>query len=96
MLSLPQIAKDDFDPNQRHLPPNRYALDSLLPLCGVEAWVYPSISKEIQMVHVVVPGAGLGGMIAAYKIRSGTSEPFYERLAMLALGINTLKEVKLD
>lgn len=31
-----------------------------------------------------------------HKVRSGQSEPFYERLAMQAMGIEKLKEVKLD
>ena len=30
-----------------------------------------------------------------HKIRSGVSEPFYERLAMQALGIDKLKKVKI-
>ncbi|PHP68426.1 pyridine nucleotide-disulfide oxidoreductase [Zhengella mangrovi] len=31
-----------------------------------------------------------------HKIRSGTSEPFYEKLALKALGIDKLKEVRMD
>src|SRR5690606_29256096 len=31
-----------------------------------------------------------------HKVRSGTSEPFYERLALQVLGIDKLKEVKID
>ena len=31
-----------------------------------------------------------------HKIRSGTSEPFYEKLAMKALGIDKLKQVRMD
>jgi sulfide:quinone oxidoreductase len=31
-----------------------------------------------------------------HKIRSGTSEPFYENLAMKALGIDKLKKVATD
>lgn len=31
-----------------------------------------------------------------HKIRSGKSEPFYERLAMQALGIDKLKKVEFD
>lgn len=30
------------------------------------------------------------------KVRAGTSEPFYEKLAMQFLGINKLKKVKTD
>ncbi|MNL90197.1 hypothetical protein D3C87_2210680 [compost metagenome] len=31
-----------------------------------------------------------------HKMRSGTSEPFYEKLALQVLGIDKLKAIKLD
>ena len=50
------------------------------------------------MAHVIVLGAGLGGIPMAYelkeelhKVRSGTAEPFYEKYVFRALGIGKLK-----
>lgn len=48
------------------------------------------------MARIVVLGAGLGGMAAAYafKMRHGTSEPIYEKYIMGLLGIERLKNGK--